>query len=80
MGNRIYTGVFIEFISKDTKNFLHLFQRVIQPAFRGSISFWIESSGLESIRMKSLFAAILSFASSQNRLISDANNLLNYIT
>ena len=43
------------------------------------ISFLIESEGLNTIKLKGLFSAILSFSSAQNRLISDSVNLLKYL-
>lgn len=80
IGDRIYAGVFIDLFPKETKNFLQLFQRVLSTRVPWRISFLIESSGLTSIRLKALFAAILSFASAQNRLISDAANLMKYVS
>lgn len=79
IGDRIYTGVFIDLFPKEIKTFLYLFQRTLPSRIPWRLSFWIESSGLGVIRFKSTMAAILSFASEQNRLISDAANLLNYI-
>ncbi len=79
IGDKIYSSVFIDLFPKEIRNFIHLFRRVLAARIPWRISFFIESSGLETVRMKSLLAAILSFSSAQNRLISDAYNLLNYI-
>jgi intracellular multiplication protein IcmB len=80
IGDKIYSGIFIDLFPKEIKSFSHLFQRVLSTQIPWRISFWIESSGLGSLRLKSTLAAILSFASPQNRLISDASNLLDYIS
>ncbi|MCD6047158.1 MAG: icmB [Gammaproteobacteria bacterium] len=79
VGDKIYSCVYIDLFPKDLKNFNQLFQRTVATRIPWRISFLINSDGLQSIRFKGLLASILSFSSAQNRLISDANNLLNYI-
>ncbi|CAM4428010.1 MAG: hypothetical protein LEGION0398_MBIBDBAK_00464 [Legionellaceae bacterium] len=79
VGDRIYSSVFIDLFPKDIKPFFNLFQRVLSSQIPWRISFLLESNGYESIRIKSLLAAIFSFSSAQNRLINDAAKLLNYI-
>ncbi len=79
VGDKIYSSVYIDLFPKDIKNFNQLFQRTVAAHVPWRISFLMQSDGLQSIRFKGLLASILSFSSAQNRLISDANNLLNYI-
>lgn len=79
MGDYIYSAVFIDLFPKDIKPFVSLFQRTLAAQFPWRISFFIESEGLRTMSFKSLMAAILSFSSENNRLLSDATNLLKYI-
>ncbi|MCD6056222.1 MAG: hypothetical protein K0R12_1184, partial [Gammaproteobacteria bacterium] len=76
IGDRYYSSVFIELFPKDIKPFSELFSRIAATQIPWRISFLIDSQGLNSIKMKALLAAILSFTSANNRLISDAKNLL----
>lgn len=76
IGDRDYASVFIDLFPKDIKPFSELFARVSATRIPWRISFLIDSRGLNSIKMKGLLAAILSFTSANNRLISDAKNLL----
>lgn len=80
IGDKIYTAVFIDLFPKEIKNFISLFQRVLAARIPWRISFFVESNGLSTIRLKSALTAILSFSSPQNRLISDSANLLQYIS
>lgn len=80
VGDKIYSSVFIDLFPKDIKPFISLFQRTLPTHIPWRISFLFESNGLTTIRLKSLLAAILSFSSAQNRLISDAANLLRYVS
>jgi len=79
IGDRIYTSIFVDLFPQDIKPFLHLFNRVVSTQIPWRISFFVESGGLSSIRLKSTIAAILSFASPQNRLLNDASQMLHYI-
>lgn len=79
MGDRIYSSVFIDLFPKDVRSFIALFQRTLAASIPWRISFFIESEGLTSFKLKGMLAAILSFTSTQNRLISDSVNLLKYI-
>ncbi len=79
VGDKIYSSVYIDLFPKDLRNFNQLFQRTVAAHVPWRISFLIDSDGLRALRYKGLLASILSFSSAQNRLISDANNLLNYI-
>jgi intracellular multiplication protein IcmB len=80
IGDKIYSAIFIDLFPKEIKTFINLFQRVLSSRVPWRISFFIESSGLETIRFKSLLTSILSWSSPQNRLISDSANLLRYIS
>lgn len=79
IADNIYSSVYIDLFPKEVKTFISLFSRVLASRIPWRISFLIESNGLSSIKLKGLLASILSFSSAQNRLISDATNLLNYI-
>lgn len=77
VGDRIYASVFIDLFPKDIKPFVKLFQRTLASKIPWRISFLIESEGMRNLGMKKTMSAILSFASSENRLINDATTLLN---
>ncbi len=79
IGDRIYSCVFIDLLPKELKAFGSLFQRTLAARIPWRISFMVESEGLRSIRFKAMLATILSFSSAENRLLSDANNVLKHI-
>ncbi|WP_419420340.1 type IV secretion protein IcmB [Legionella sp. D16C41] len=79
VGNKIYSSVFIDLFPKEVRPFISLFSRILPSHIPWRISFLIESEGLDTIKFKGLLAAILSFSSAQNRLISDSVNLLKYL-
>lgn len=79
VGNKIYSSVYIDLFPKDIRPFVTLFSRILPAHIPWRITFLIESEGLETIKFKGLLAAILSFSSAQNRLISDSVNLLKYL-
>jgi len=76
IGDRIYSSVFIDLFPNEVKSFMHLFNRVLPTQVPWRISFMIESNGLQSLQIRSTLAAILSFSSSQNKLLSNAINEL----
>ena len=79
IGDRIFATMFISLFPKDIQRFMSLFSRCLQTRVPWRISFLVESNGLASTGLKSALAAILTVTAKQNRLISDAVNLLNYI-
>lgn len=79
VGNKIYSSIYIDLFPKDIRAFLMLFSRILPTHIPWRISFFLESEGLETIKLKGLLASILSFSSAQNRLISDSVNLLKYL-
>ncbi|HYF97499.1 MAG TPA: type IV secretion protein IcmB [Coxiellaceae bacterium] len=79
VGDRIYSTVFIDLFPKDIKPFARLLGRVLQAQIPWRISFLIESNGMSSFKLRSALSSVLSFTSSQNRLINDSLNLLEYI-
>lgn len=79
VGDCIYSSIFIDLFPKDIKSFITLFQRTLSASLPWRVSFFIESNGLAAQGFRALIAAILSFSSAQNRLLSDATNLLKYI-
>jgi intracellular multiplication protein IcmB len=79
IGDKIFAPLFIDLFPKEVKSFTQLFNRAVAANIPWRISFMMESNGLESLGMRSTLAAILSFASENNRLLSDAKNLLSFI-
>lgn len=76
VGDRIYTPIFIDLFPQDLKSFMQLFARTLPTRVPWRISYLIESGGLSTLSFKSMMAAILSFTSAHNVLVSDAKNLL----
>jgi len=79
VGNRLYSSIYIDLFPKDVRSFMVLFGRILPTHVPWRMSFLVESEGLTTIKLKGLMAAILSFSSAQNRLISDSVNLLKYL-
>jgi intracellular multiplication protein IcmB len=79
IGDRDYSTVFIDLFPKDIQMFVRLFARTLQTQIPWRISFSIESDGLGYAQVRSALASVLTVTSSQNRLISDSLNLLQYI-
>ncbi|MDF1678845.1 MAG: type IV secretion protein IcmB [Legionellaceae bacterium] len=79
VGSRLYSTVYIDLFPKDIRPFVTLFSRILPTHVPWRISFLIESEGLATVKLKGLLAAILTFSSAQNRLISDSVNLLKYL-
>jgi intracellular multiplication protein IcmB len=79
VGDRIYTPLFIDLFPQELKSFLSLFARTLPTQIPWRISFLIESSGYETVRFKSMMAAILSWTSAHNALVHDAAKLLRNI-
>lgn len=79
IGDKIYSTYYIDLFPQEIKPFFELFKRAIHSRFPWRISFLIESDGIRTLGIKPLLATILSFASSQNPLISDAAELLKYL-
>lgn len=78
IGDRIYAPVFIDLFPQEIKPFIDLFRRVLHTSLPWRMSYLVESDGIKTLGIKPLLASILSFASSQNPLISDAAELLRY--
>jgi intracellular multiplication protein IcmB len=79
IGDKIYAPLFIELFPKEVKSFQQLLTRVMAANLPWRISFMMESNGLASLGVKATIAAVLSFASRENPLITDAKNLLTFI-
>ncbi|MDF1758672.1 MAG: type IV secretion protein IcmB [Legionellaceae bacterium] len=80
VGNKIYTSTYIDLFPKDTKPFTQLFTRILPTHIPWRISYFVESEALNTVRLKGFLASVLSFSSPQNRLISDAVNLLKFVS
>lgn len=79
IGDKIYSSVFIDLFPQDIKPFAMLFKRVLDKNIPWRMSYQVDSDGLSSIRFKSVLAKILSWTSSENKLIDNANNYLRNI-
>lgn len=79
IGDKVYSTVFIDLFPKDIKPFVTLLSRTLASRIPWRISFLLESGGISEVRLKGFLSAVLSFTSAQNRLISDATNLLKYL-
>jgi intracellular multiplication protein IcmB len=79
IGDKIYAPLFIELFPKEVKSFQQLLTRVMAANLPWRMSFMMESNGLAALGMKATIAAVLSFASRENPLITDAKNLLTFI-
>ncbi|MFI4954808.1 MAG: type IV secretion protein IcmB, partial [Gammaproteobacteria bacterium] len=79
LGDRIYAPLFIDLFPQEIKPFYVLFQRAVAAGIPWRIAFLMDSDGLAGLRFKSTISAILSFAASQNPLISDSARILTYI-
>jgi intracellular multiplication protein IcmB len=79
VGDKIYSGVYIDLFPKDTRPFMMLFYRLLPSNTPWRISFLVESDGLATVKLKGFLTGVLSFSSAQNRLINDSVNLLKYL-
>jgi intracellular multiplication protein IcmB len=79
VGDKIYASVYVDLLPKDVRPFMMLFARILPTQIPWRISFLIESDGWPSLKLKGLLASVLTFSSAENRLLSDAVNLLKYI-
>ena len=79
IGDRIYAPMFIELFPKDLQPFSVLFSRCLAAGIPWRISFQIDSDGMSAFGMGAAVASVLSFANSDNRLVADSKNLLQYI-
>ena len=79
--NIFYSSIFIDMFPSDIKNFYFLLEKIKNNNLPCRISFDIESDGMSSFnfKLKKFFSSILSFSSSENRLLNKAINILNYI-
>ncbi|WP_367606354.1 type IV secretion protein IcmB [Legionella sp. W05-934-2] len=79
VGDKIYSTIYIDLFPKDVRPFINLFSRILPSHIPWKMAFLVESEGLNTVKLKGLLSAILSFSSAQNRLISDSVNLLKYL-
>lgn len=78
IGDKIYSTHYIDLFPQEIKPFFELFKKALHSRFPWRISYLIESDGIRTLGIKPVLASILSFASSQNPLISDAAELLKF--
>ncbi len=79
IGDRLYSSIFIDLFPKEIWPFSNLFNKALTAQIPWRISYLIESGGKGMLRFKAILAKILSFSSAQNRLLSNAADLINYI-
>lgn len=79
IGDKIWAAAFIDLFPRDVQTFAQLFARTLNHQIPWRISFMIDSGGMASLKVKRMLSSVLSFSSSQNRLINNAVNLLDYI-
>lgn len=79
IGDRIYASLYIDLFPQQQQSFHELFNKIRYLRMPWRMSFMIESDGLRTLGIKPLLASILSFASSDNVLISDAAEVLRNI-
>lgn len=78
IGDKIYSTHYVDLFPQEIKPFFELFKKALHSRFPWRMSMLIESDGIKTLGIKPVLASILSFASSQNPLISDAAELLTY--
>ncbi len=79
IGDRIYATVFIDLFPKEIQMFVRLFARTLQTQIPWRMSFLMDSNGLGAAQVRSTLASVLTFTSSQNRLIADSLKHLSHI-
>jgi intracellular multiplication protein IcmB len=79
VGSTLYSSVFIDLFPKNIQSFMTLFNRCLPTGVPWRISFLIDGGGMKVLQLKRVFASLLSFSSSDNRLINDSVTLLDYI-
>lgn len=79
MGDRIYSTVSISLFPQEVQSFARLFSRTLQSHIPWRMSFMVESHGLGHSNLRSALASVLSFTSSQNRLLADSLKLLEHV-
>lgn len=79
LGDRLYGTVTIDLFPKEINPFGTLFNRVMNAQIPWRMSFLIKGGGLNALGAKPMLASILSFAHSNNRLISNSLDLLKYL-
>ena len=79
LGDFAYSSVFIDMFPLEIQQFNMLLARLIHANIPWRVSFLLESDGLSSVRMKKALSTILAFSASQNRLIANGIELLEYI-
>lgn len=79
IGDQLYSSLFIDLFPQEVRPFLSLFTRTVPLQIPWRISFFVDSGGLNELRLRPAIASILSFASAHNRLLSDATQMLRYI-
>lgn len=76
IGDLVYAPIFVELFPKEVKNFYELFRRLLPSDLPWRISYFMGAEGIKISQSKNALAQVLSFASSNNRLIADAHKLL----
>lgn len=72
IGNKLYAPVYIDLFPRDPTPFRELFNRLMNRNLPWRASFLIEGDGLSAVGFKKMVAAILGFASGDNKLINQS--------
>ena len=80
VGDLCYSSVYVDLFPKDLQPFMQLFSRILETQIPWRISFLMDGNGIGSLKLKRAFSSLLSFSSSDNRLINDACALLDYVS
>ncbi|MDF2690151.1 MAG: family ATPase [Gammaproteobacteria bacterium] len=76
IGDLCYAPIFVELFPKEIKYFYELFRRLLPSDLPWRISYFMGADGIKITQSKNVLAQVLSFASSNNKLIADAHKLL----
>ena len=80
IGDRVYASLFIDLFPQEVQPFYELFKRLNNSRMPWRISFLIQSGGINTFGFRQTLSSILSFASTQNRLINGSADLLKYLS
>lgn len=72
IGEKVYAPIYMELFPRDPAPFWELYSRLMNQNLPWRASFLLEGDGLSALGMKKMVAAILGFASGDNKLINSS--------
>lgn len=72
IGDRAYAPLYVDLFPSQPHTFAHLFARALSKKLPWRMSFLMEGGGLDGFRFRGLIAQIIGFASSGNKMMSNA--------